>query len=68
MNGIEILHSLGWEILIRAEIGKPLQASIWRPDWVTPNLAASMPCPTFSGSNLEDVILQALDYAGGSPP
>jgi hypothetical protein len=65
---IEQLKSLianGWEYSIRAEIDKPISVSIWRAEWVTSNLYAARPCPTFHGDDLERVIGMAYEYMLG---
>lgn len=57
---LESLAKLGWDYQIRAEIGKPAEIIIWRHEWPTGPYTA-VPCPTFRGTDLEEVVSQAYE-------
>ena len=63
MDELEGLASLGWCYQFRAEIGKPFQVGLWRPEWPYESPYTARECPTFEGTDIEEVISMAYAYA-----
>lgn len=67
MDELEKLVALGWCYQIRAEIGKPCQVAIWRPEWLSDSPYTTRACPTFIGNDIEEVVSMAYAHIRNQP-
>lgn len=56
------MSNAGWTISIKTNENKEIEGWICHDSWVTDNLYASKPLPTFSAHTIENLLDNIMDY------